>query len=195
MEIWTFVTLLFFPFCRPPKVNERSQRPIWADDEWLKQYGHGSGQGEAPAREEAAEKGGESAAEGATEGAEAEAQPQKRPRVYLGVKIGIRFDFFFVIFILFFHLLANFQTVFMTRNFYLEVFFHMDRKVKFIEQNFWIEWSIFGLKIRRKSNFPRGVRVHTREKNRAEVWILSREIKKKIYGLILCLKIQFTWII
>ncbi|VDM12158.1 unnamed protein product [Wuchereria bancrofti] len=23
-------------FARPPKANERSQRPVWADDEWLK---------------------------------------------------------------------------------------------------------------------------------------------------------------
>lgn len=23
-------------FARPPKANERSQRPVWADDEWLR---------------------------------------------------------------------------------------------------------------------------------------------------------------
>jgi peptidyl-prolyl isomerase E (cyclophilin E) len=34
-------------FARPPKANERSTRPVWADDEWLRQYGQGSGQGEA----------------------------------------------------------------------------------------------------------------------------------------------------
>jgi len=32
-------------FARPPRTNERSQRPVWADDEWLKQYGQGSGLG------------------------------------------------------------------------------------------------------------------------------------------------------
>lgn len=26
-------------FARPPKANERSQRPVWADDEWLKTVG------------------------------------------------------------------------------------------------------------------------------------------------------------
>ena len=76
-------------FARPPKVNERSQRPIWADDEWLKQYGQGSGKGdedgEGPTE---IENGATSTAEGGAERAEA---PQKLPRVYLGIKIGIRY--------------------------------------------------------------------------------------------------------
>lgn len=38
-------------FARPPKANERSTRPVWADDEWLRQYGQGSGQGESMAVE------------------------------------------------------------------------------------------------------------------------------------------------
>lgn len=39
-------------FARPPKVTERSSRPVWADDEWLKQYGHGAGEGIQPERGE-----------------------------------------------------------------------------------------------------------------------------------------------
>lgn len=88
-------------FARPPKANERSTRPVWADDEWLKQYGHGSGYGEI--NTERAQNGGEQrgpaaapagAAGDAAEAMDAEAaqgpaQP-KLPRVYLGVKVGIR---------------------------------------------------------------------------------------------------------
>uniref|UniRef100_A0A914GSG0 peptidylprolyl isomerase n=1 Tax=Globodera rostochiensis TaxID=31243 RepID=A0A914GSG0_GLORO len=77
-------------FARPPKVNERSQRPIWADDEWLKQYGQGSGQNEA-------ENGGGKPVEEAAAGSAAEMEEnggeksQKLQRVYLGIKIGIRY--------------------------------------------------------------------------------------------------------
>jgi RNA recognition motif-containing protein len=73
-------------FARPPKVNERSQRPIWADDEWLKQYGQGSG------REEDGEKSAEPDAGLASvnESEEGTERTQRLPRVYLGIKIGIR---------------------------------------------------------------------------------------------------------
>uniref|UniRef100_A0A1I8BXM0 Peptidyl-prolyl cis-trans isomerase n=1 Tax=Meloidogyne hapla TaxID=6305 RepID=A0A1I8BXM0_MELHA len=74
-------------FARPPKVNERSQRPIWADDEWLKQYGQGHGN-TAESNEDKTEK--ESEEFGTTDKEESEAQ-QRLPRVFLGVKIGIRY--------------------------------------------------------------------------------------------------------
>ncbi|EPB80777.1 peptidyl-prolyl cis-trans isomerase, cyclophilin-type [Ancylostoma ceylanicum] len=60
-------------FARPPKATERSSRPVWADDEWLKRYGKGSGIADAKDGDETA-----STAKGL-------------PRVYLGVKIGIRY--------------------------------------------------------------------------------------------------------
>ncbi|PAV91973.1 hypothetical protein WR25_06105 [Diploscapter pachys] len=66
-------------FARPPKATERSQRPVWADDEWLKKYGHGG---------EGAD---EDAEEGDEEGGGPVAPKPQLPRVYLGVKIGIRF--------------------------------------------------------------------------------------------------------
>ena len=67
-------------FARPPKATERSQRPVWADDEWLKKYGHGG---------EGAD---EDAEEGDEEGGGPVAPKPQLPRVYLGVKIGIRYE-------------------------------------------------------------------------------------------------------
>lgn len=71
-------------FARPPKVNERSQRPVWADDEWLKQHGYGSGQGDndenKPKIDNEEEK---------TNGTSV--TTDKLPRVFLGIKIGIRY--------------------------------------------------------------------------------------------------------
>lgn len=61
-------------FARPPKATERSARPIWADDEWLKTYGKGSGQ----------------AAESNGVVTVSKTSSSTLPRVYLGVKIGIR---------------------------------------------------------------------------------------------------------
>ncbi|VDP14137.1 unnamed protein product [Heligmosomoides polygyrus] len=61
-------------FARPPKATERSSRPVWADDEWLKRYGRGSG------IEDAKKSNGTSSTGG-----------KGLPRVYLGVKIGIRY--------------------------------------------------------------------------------------------------------
>ncbi|WKY04644.1 hypothetical protein Q1695_005562 [Nippostrongylus brasiliensis] len=61
-------------FARPPKATERSSRPVWADDEWLKRYGKGSG------IEDAKDSNGNSAS-----------TAKGLPRVYLGVKIGIRY--------------------------------------------------------------------------------------------------------
>ncbi|CAI2351982.1 unnamed protein product [Caenorhabditis sp. 36 PRJEB53466] len=72
-------------FARPPKATERSQKPVWADDEWLKKYGRG---GEATGDAAAAEDGGTTA--GGTEGTKT-AVEKILPRVYLGVKIGIRY--------------------------------------------------------------------------------------------------------
>lgn len=70
-------------FARPPKVNEKSQRPVWADDEWLKQYG-----GAAPTEGE------ESVDENATDSQETvdgnRPKAPKLPRVFLGIKVGIR---------------------------------------------------------------------------------------------------------
>ncbi|KAL3984939.1 Cyclophilin type peptidyl-prolyl cis-trans isomerase/CLD family protein [Acanthocheilonema viteae] len=68
-------------FARPPKANERSQRPVWADDEWLKTYGSGEG----TSRE--CDKEGDTIPEEPTVG------PVKLllPRVYLGIRIGIRY--------------------------------------------------------------------------------------------------------
>ncbi|KAK6108300.1 Cyclophilin type peptidyl-prolyl cis-trans isomerase/CLD family protein [Brugia pahangi] len=67
-------------FARPPKANERSQRPVWADDEWLKTYGTGEGTSKECDKE-------------------SNAVPEQvvgtvkllLPRVYLGIKIGIRY--------------------------------------------------------------------------------------------------------
>jgi hypothetical protein len=60
-------------------------RPVWADDEWLKQYGHGAGEGIATE---------DNAAEGETTTEDGEQEKGKAapklPRVYLGIKIGIR---------------------------------------------------------------------------------------------------------
>ncbi|CAB3409366.1 unnamed protein product [Caenorhabditis bovis] len=67
-------------FARPPKATERSQKPVWADDEWLKRYGRG---GAADESEEVDENG------DVVERSEGNAQVL--PRVYLGVKIGIRY--------------------------------------------------------------------------------------------------------
>ncbi|KAI6175915.1 Peptidyl-prolyl cis-trans isomerase E [Aphelenchoides bicaudatus] len=74
-------------FARPPKVTERSSRPVWADDEWLKQYGHGSGEGVAT------EDNAENEEMATTEGDEAseKSKTPKLPRVFFGIKIGIRY--------------------------------------------------------------------------------------------------------
>ncbi|VDM56113.1 unnamed protein product [Angiostrongylus costaricensis] len=60
-------------FARPPKATERSSRPVWADDEWLKRYGKGSGIADANKSDEST------------------LETKGLPRVYLGVKIGIRY--------------------------------------------------------------------------------------------------------
>lgn len=75
-------------FARPPKATERSTRPVWADEEWLKQFGSGSGQNASTAEE-----GGQEDMEAGTreEGDSAAPGKQKLPRVYLGIKIGIRY--------------------------------------------------------------------------------------------------------
>jgi len=78
-------------FARPPKINERSSRPIWADDEWLKKYGRGSGQTEGTSGEEIRRDGVEKTDSENTEGEVTPAQDTKLPRVYLGIKIGIRY--------------------------------------------------------------------------------------------------------
>ncbi|VDK83611.1 unnamed protein product [Litomosoides sigmodontis] len=67
-------------FARPPKANERSQRPVWADDEWLKTYGTGEGTSKEYDRD------GDTVSEGIV-------GPVKisLPRVYLGIRIGIRY--------------------------------------------------------------------------------------------------------
>ncbi|KJH47635.1 hypothetical protein DICVIV_06294 [Dictyocaulus viviparus] len=59
-------------FARPPKATERSSRPVWADDEWLKRYGKGSGIADAG------------------NSGESTLSSKGLPRVYLGIKIGIR---------------------------------------------------------------------------------------------------------
>lgn len=71
-------------FARPPKVNERSQRPIWADDEWLKRYGQGSGEGVSEDATNETVNDGNKEIHGACD-------DKKLPRVYLGIKIGIRY--------------------------------------------------------------------------------------------------------
>uniref|UniRef100_A0A0M3IAP6 Peptidyl-prolyl cis-trans isomerase E n=1 Tax=Ascaris lumbricoides TaxID=6252 RepID=A0A0M3IAP6_ASCLU len=72
-------------FARPPKANERSQRPVWADDEWLKTcsrgFQYGTGAAEEADGTEADEEAGPSI--GATK--------PTLPRVYFGVRIGIRY--------------------------------------------------------------------------------------------------------
>ncbi|KHN82848.1 Peptidyl-prolyl cis-trans isomerase E [Toxocara canis] len=66
-------------FARPPKANERSQRPVWADDEWLKTYGTGAAEdGEGTTVDEEA-------------GPSIGATKPALPRVYFGIRIGIRY--------------------------------------------------------------------------------------------------------
>lgn len=78
-------------FARPPKATERSSRPVWADEEWLKKYGSGPGQNEpgTAGGDGVAER---EAIESTENGGDAPTGPSKPtlPRVYLGVKIGIR---------------------------------------------------------------------------------------------------------
>ncbi|CAJ0587340.1 unnamed protein product, partial [Mesorhabditis spiculigera] len=65
-------------FARPPKPSERSSRPVWADDEWLRRYGQGRGEDT------------ENETAGGAPGIP-NAPTFKLPRVYLGIKIGIRY--------------------------------------------------------------------------------------------------------
>ena len=94
-------------FARPPQANERSQRPVWADDEWLKQYGSGTGRTENPKLPAANGKDtndsgwyllreriyclnvveGENATADAT--AQKAQQSSSLPRVYLDIKMGL----------------------------------------------------------------------------------------------------------
>jgi hypothetical protein len=76
-------------FARPPKVTEQSSRPVWADDEWLKQYGHGGGEG-VKTGEATSDGEGEPTAETGEGDAPKKAAAPKLPRVFIGVKIGIR---------------------------------------------------------------------------------------------------------
>lgn len=68
-------------FARPPKANERSQRPVWADDEWLKTYGTGAG---TTQEEEVVEMEN-------TAGPSAGPLKPSLPRVFFGIKVGIRY--------------------------------------------------------------------------------------------------------
>lgn len=76
-------------FARPPKINERNQRPIWADDEWLKQYGYGSGVGDESNINGSLDKNGEGSSNDIIDSG----TKKTLPRVYLGIKIGIRFAY------------------------------------------------------------------------------------------------------
>lgn len=80
-------------FARPPKITERNQRPVWADDEWLKQYGHGSGAGKELNDEDGVN---ENIEGSSTENGEANTK-KALPRVFFGVKIGIRLVFIFLL--------------------------------------------------------------------------------------------------
>jgi len=82
-------------FARPPRPNERTSKPVWADDEWLKQYGYGRSE-----EEKQSDKG--PSVEGATRiGAPVSTDTvsstvdssvvKKLPKVFLDVKIGIRY--------------------------------------------------------------------------------------------------------
>ncbi len=86
-------------FARPPRPNERSSRPVWADDEWLKMFGGG---GEKAAGEEDEEMVEDTenmpgpttapvSAEENGEGTQPEKPKKSRTRVFLDVKIGIRY--------------------------------------------------------------------------------------------------------
>uniref|UniRef100_A0A0N5AF74 Peptidyl-prolyl cis-trans isomerase E n=1 Tax=Syphacia muris TaxID=451379 RepID=A0A0N5AF74_9BILA len=68
-------------FARPPKANERSQRPVWADDEWLRMYGTSN----SVNKEESLEKDAEATSASST------ASKPNLPRVFLGIRIGIRY--------------------------------------------------------------------------------------------------------
>ncbi|KAI6181697.1 Peptidyl-prolyl cis-trans isomerase E [Aphelenchoides besseyi] len=74
-------------FARPPKVTERSSRPVWADDEWLKLYGHGGGEGIRTG--EGSDE--ENEATTADDKPAKSTEKPKLPRVYLDIKIGIRY--------------------------------------------------------------------------------------------------------
>jgi len=87
-------------FARPPKPNERSSRPVWADDEWLKQFGYGRSEEEKKTEQEGATEGGESMSDKLTQSISATTkattesgnadESARLPRVYFDVKIGIR---------------------------------------------------------------------------------------------------------
>lgn len=76
-------------FARPPKITERNQRPIWADDEWLKKYGYGSGANKDVNSDNEVN---ENIEVSSTENGKANTK-KVLPRVFIGVKIGIRLVF------------------------------------------------------------------------------------------------------
>ncbi|KRZ86893.1 Peptidyl-prolyl cis-trans isomerase E, partial [Trichinella sp. T8] len=76
-------------FARAPKPNERSQKPVWADDEWIRQYGSGSGVNQTAGESANAVSEISSVCnDGAVSGEE---NARHLPRVYLDIKIGIRY--------------------------------------------------------------------------------------------------------
>lgn len=77
-------------FARPPRANEKSQRPVWADDEWIKQYGRGSGQNESTSNNGDNDENAAASASGDAAEGEVSEKSKNLPRVYLGIKIGIR---------------------------------------------------------------------------------------------------------
>ncbi|KRX93428.1 Peptidyl-prolyl cis-trans isomerase E [Trichinella pseudospiralis] len=74
-------------FARAPKPNERSQKPVWADDEWIRQYGSGSGVSQTAVENTVSE----ASSVCKDVAVSMEENARHLPRVYLDIKIGIRY--------------------------------------------------------------------------------------------------------
>lgn len=75
-------------FARPPRPNERSMRPVWADEEWLKEFG--SAQEKAALEEKEAEDE-ELPSTGTSNSAQNSEKEGAKTKVFLDIKIGIRY--------------------------------------------------------------------------------------------------------
>ncbi|TKR77386.1 hypothetical protein L596_018371 [Steinernema carpocapsae] len=78
-------------FAKPPKATENSSRPVWADDEWLKLYGRGSGQSSGLTEAVVGEDDGEAEVDENGEKIAPAVAEDALPKVFLGIKIGIRY--------------------------------------------------------------------------------------------------------
>ena len=76
-------------FARPPKPNERSSKPVWADDEWLKQ--HSGAEKSTPVSDIIGEVTAGDPEKAADSAAADGAPAQARPKCFLDIKMGSRY--------------------------------------------------------------------------------------------------------